>query len=273
MRQAIRRCLTSGIGFCLLFVRHFAKRQVYGLEPAILQERELDGGIRRHHPDLAGKIACVLHRRAVDRGDHVARAAGLRLIDDCAFNRFQAEAIGDVGRDRLNLHAQPGAVDVAVLFELGHDRLRGISRNVEADPDRPARRRIDGGVYADHVAVHIERWAAGVALVDGGIDLDVVVIGAGADVAPACRDDACGDGAAETEWIADRNDPIADAGVMIGELHIREGFVGIDLDQGKIGLRIGTNDLGLVDGAVVGGNLHSLGMIDDVIIGHRIAIR
>ena len=57
----------------------------------------------------------------------------------------------------------------------------------------------------------VERRSAGIALVDRRVDLDVVVIGAGADVAAARRDDAGGHRAAEAERIADRDHPVADA--------------------------------------------------------------
>ena len=102
-------------------------------------------------------------------------------------------------------------VTVAVSLQLRDDRLDGVGRNVEGDADSAAGRREDRGVDADHVAVDVEGRAAGIALVDGRIDLDEVVIGAGADVAAARRDDAGGDGAAEAERIADRDHPVADA--------------------------------------------------------------
>ena len=238
-------------------------------------------GAGRHHADGLRQFARVLDRLAVDRGDHVAgldaglggRTCRLRLIDQRALGLLQAEAVGDVGGDRLDLHAEPGAVDVAVLLELRHDHLRGLRRDVEADADRAAGRREDRGVDADHVAVDVEGRTAGITLVDRRIDLDVVVVGAGADVAAARRDDAGGDGAAQAERIADRDHPVADARLVLGELHIGEGLVGVDLDEGKIGLRIGADHLGLVGRAVVGLDLHGLGVIDDVVIGHRVAVR
>ena len=79
------------------------------------------------------------------------------------------------------------------------------------DADRAAGRREDRGVDADHVAVDVEGRAAGIALVHRRVDLDEVVIGAGADVAAARRDDAGRHGAAEAERIADREHPVADA--------------------------------------------------------------
>ena len=118
----------------------------------------------------------------------------------------------------------------------------------------------------------LKRWPAGVALIDRGIDLNIVVIRPRTDITSARRDDAGGDGATETKRIADRDDPIADAWVILGELHIWKAFVGIDLDQGKVGLRIGADDLGLVDCTIISSDLHGLGMVDHVIVGHRITV-
>ena len=139
-------------------------------------------------------------------------------------------------------------------------------------PTEPPDGEIDRRVDADDIAIGVKRRPARVAFVDGRVDLDVIVIRSRADVAAARRDDAGGDGFAEAERIADRDDPIADARLMLGEFHVREGLVGVDLDEGNVGLRVGADDLGLVFGAIVGGDLHGLGVFDDVVIGHRVAV-
>ena len=134
----------------------------------------------------ACEIAGVLHARAVDRGDDVARlqpglggrAAGLGTVDDGAFDLLHAEAVGDAGADRLDLHAEIAARHLAVLFQLGDDHLGGLRRNIETDADRSARRRVDRSVDADYVAVDVERRPAGIALVDRRVDLNEIVIGA-----------------------------------------------------------------------------------------------
>src|SRR5215831_783418 len=171
----------------------------------------LDVGAGGHRANLAGEIARVLDRRTIECGDHVTRryagfqcrAVGLRLGDDRTFSFFQAKAVGDFRCDGLDLYAQPRAIDVTVLLELSHDGLCGISRNVKTDSDRAARRRKDRSVNTNHIAFHIEGRSARVALVDGRVDLDVVVIGAGADVASAGGNDAGGHAATETKRIAD----------------------------------------------------------------------
>ena len=52
---------------------------------------------------------------------------------------------------------------------------------------------------------------ARIAAIDGGVGLDVVVVGTGVDVAVARRHDAEGHGAAEAERVADGQRPVADA--------------------------------------------------------------
>ena len=53
---------------------------------------------------------------------------------------------------------------------------RGFGRHRKADADRAARRRDDRGIDADDFAVEVEQRAAGIAAIDGGVGLDVVVV-------------------------------------------------------------------------------------------------
>ena len=116
---------------------------------------------------------------------------------------------------------------------------RGLRRHREADADRAARRRDDRGVDADHLAVQVEQRAARIAAVDGGVGLDVVVVGAGIDVAVARRDDAGGHRAAEAERIADRDHPFAEPQLVgIAELHRLERLVGLHPQHREIGLLV-----------------------------------
>ena len=253
----------------LALVRQFAERERDGLVLALAPDRELHRSARRKRADLLGEIAGILHGIAVDRGDHVAgedpglggRTVRLRLGDQRALRRLEAEVLGDLGRDRLNLHADPTAGDAALVLELGDDRLHRLGRDREGDADRPAGRREDRGVDADHVAVDVEGRAAGVALVDRGIDLQEVVVGAGADVAAAGRDDAGRDGAAEAERIADRQHPVADARRIRGEADEREVGAAFGLDQRQIGARIGADHLGLIGLAVIGRDFDGAGVV------------
>src|SRR6201999_4089673 len=158
--QAETRCacdfllLLAGIG--LVIARHLGKRDIHGLGVALVQDVELDRRTRRDAADVAGEIAGVLDLGAVDRGDDVTRldaglgrrTAVLRIVDHRTPRLLQAEAVGDVGRHRLHLDAEPAARHVALVLELGDNELGGRGRNVEADTDRAARRRVDRGVDA-----------------------------------------------------------------------------------------------------------------------------
>ena len=119
----------------------------------------------------------------------------------------------------------------------------------------------------------IERRAAGIALVDRRVDLDIIVIRACADIAAARGNDARGHRAAETERIADRDHPVTDARRRVRELHVGKILLALDLDQREVGLLVGADHLGGIDGAVVGGDLDGLGVVDHVVVGHGITVR
>src|SRR5690606_29120035 len=109
--------------------------------------------------------------------------------------------------------------------------------------------------------------------VHGRVDLDEVVIGAGADVAAARRDDAGRDRAAEAERIADGHDPVADAHLaVIGEGDIGKLAVGIDLQHGKVGALVGADQLGLQLRAVIENDGEALAALDDVVVGDDVAV-
>src|SRR5207244_4406668 len=98
-------------------------------------------------------------------------------------------------------------------------------------------RRIDRGIDTHYLTRHVERRTAGVALVHGRVDLDEIVIRAVADVAARGRDDAGGHGAAEAEWVTDRQHPVADPRLAVGKLCEREVGAAGDLDQGDVRTR------------------------------------
>src|SRR6185312_9566315 len=162
--------------------------------------------------------------------DHVAgfnsglgrRPIGLGFRNQRAFSLLQSEAVGNVGGHRLNLNADPAAADAALVLELRDHALDGRRRNREGDADAAAGRRINRGVDADHFAIRIERRATGVALVHRRVDLEEIVIWTIADVAATGRNDAGRDGAAETKGIADREHPVTDPRLALGELGERE---------------------------------------------------
>ena len=188
--------------------------------------------------------------------------------------RVQAEALGDVLRHLLNLHAKPAARHMALALEI-HDDFPGHgSGDGEADADRAAGGREDGGVDANDLALEVEGRTAGVALVDGGVDLQEIVIGARADLAATGGDDAGGHGAAKAEGIADSDHPVANARILVSELDGGKCLaIGVnDLEQGQIGLGIGADDLGLPGLAVIGLDPDLGGVLDDVVVGDDVTI-
>src|SRR5262249_56307776 len=97
----------------------------------------------------------------------------------------------------------------------------------------------DRGIDADHLAVEVEQGAAGIAAVDGGVGLNVIVVGAGIDVAVARRDDAGRDGAAEAERVADGDDPFAQPQlVRIAEGHRLERLLPLYPEKPEVRLLI-----------------------------------
>src|SRR3954454_18352339 len=157
--------------------------------------------------DRTSEFTGVLDRLAVDRLDDIAgfnaglgsRAVGLRFGNERTFRLLQPEAFGNIRRHRLNLDANPAAADAALVLELSNDALDGRCGDRECDAHAAAGRRIDRGIDAHHLALGVEGRATGVALVNGRVDLNEIVVGAIADIAAPGRNDTSRDRAAETE--------------------------------------------------------------------------
>ncbi len=136
-------------------------------------------------------------------------------------------------------------------------------------PIEPPSRRDDQRVDADHFAIEVEQRAAGIAAVDGGVGLDVVVIGARGDVAVARRDDAGRHRAAEAERIADRDHPFAEPQLVgIAEFHRDQRLARLEFQHRQIGLLVDADHFGLELAAVVHDDVDLVGIGDDVIVGH-----
>src|SRR5262249_58768426 len=106
-------------------------------------------------------------------------------------------------------HPEPATPRFTELLELIDHRHGGLRRHGKADADRAAGRRNDRRIDADHLAVEVEQRTAGIAAIDGGVGLDVVVVGTGIDVAVARRDDAGAHPNAQTARVADGDGPFA----------------------------------------------------------------
>ena len=137
------------------------------------------------------QFAGVVNRLAVHGGDDVAEI-------DFAIDHLRSANPG-VGRGRIRLHAHdqqtrhaksirnfpPMSVvenqakvrtdDFAVYDQFRHDSIDRVDRNGESDPGVRSRRAVDGGVHANQSAGAIQQRAAGIAGIDGGVDLNDVV--------------------------------------------------------------------------------------------------
>ncbi len=159
-----------------------------------------------------------------------------------------------------------------MLLELADYVPDDVRGNGEPDPDRSARRRINRGVDADHLAVKVEGRSAGVAAVDRRIDLQEIVVRSLIDVAPEGGDDPGGHRAAKTERIADRDHPIADLGVIaVSPSHVRKLLVAVDLEEADIGLLIAADHLGRVPAVVLKDHRYLVGVGDDMVVGYNVA--
>ena len=162
--------------------------------------------------------------------------------------------MGDASREQVWGYLQnyvPGAsVDTyPELDELIDDILRQFAWHGEADADRAARGRQDRGIDADHLAIHVEQRATGIAAIDGGVGLDEIVIGALTDVTTTRRDDAGGDGATKTEGVTNGDHPVANTNLaVIGEIDVGEFAGFLDLEDREIGLVVDAEHRGSQDG-------------------------
>jgi hypothetical protein len=232
--------------------------------------------------DDAGEIPRILHLAVVEAHDHVAdlKPCGLRrtaLVDaghQRAARTAEVERLGGGLVDVLDADAEPAAARLAELAELVDDGHRGRGGHREADADGAAGRRQDRRVDADHLAGHVEQGTARVALVDGGVRLDVVVVGAALDVAAAGRDDAGGDGEAEAERVADRHHPVARTHLLrVAETDRFQRRVALHPQHGEIDLRVLADHVGLQPLPVRPDDVDLVGVADDVVVGDHDAGR
>src|SRR5438105_9493914 len=88
------------------------------------------------------------------------------------------------------------------------------------------------------------------------------------DVAAASRDDAGRDAAAETERVADGNDPIANLRrVAVAKADIGQRLVGLDLQHGDVSARVAADDLRRVLAVVLQCDGDLGGFADDMVVG------
>src|SRR6516162_4495162 len=124
----------------------------------------------------------------------------------------------------------------------------------------------------DHVTVDIEGRTAGVAELDRCIDLDEVLVSAGADVAVAGRNNSGSDRSPETERIAEREHPVTHARNAAGQVDKGEIGTLVDLDEGEVGVRISADHLGSVDLSVLSRDLCAFGRVEHMRVCYGIAV-
>ncbi len=148
------------------------------------------------------------------------RDVGVDLGHQGAFRFGHAEGLGQFRRDVLDLHPDHAPHHLALGLQLGNDGFGDIAGS--GKPDALAGGH-DGGVDADHLSLKIEQGAAAVARVDGGVGLEEVVIGTGADNPALGADNPLGDGMTQAKGVAHGHDPVSYLdGVGIPQLQKRQ---------------------------------------------------
>ncbi len=288
-RQAEAHCLRLDVGLagaaallrgCDLLI--LALGDVGGdvLAAAIAHYGEGGLGTGKQRGHATREIARILHRFSVDRDHDIALlqacfrggAASHNFGDDRPLHFLRTKACGHLRRDRLDLHAKPAAADMAMGLQLGHHIVNRGSRNREPDADAAAGRRIDHGIHADDLPAQVKCRPAGIAAIDGRVDLDEVRIGPIANITTDRRNDAGRHRIGKTERIADGDNPIAHAQLaIVAKFDCGKRLVAFHLDQRHIGCGIGANQLRIELTAI--GQFHGdlRGMIDDMIVGDDVA--
>src|SRR4029077_2551303 len=172
------------VGRDLVGVLQPADLDLVGLFLALADDDHVDLLVDRRVGDDARQVAHFLDVVAVEFDDDVAGldAAGLGrpLVVDAgnqrAARRLDAQAFGNIVGDLLDAQAEPAAAHFAEFAELIDHRHGGVGRHREADAARTAGPRDDRGVDADDLAVEAEQRAAGIAAIDGGVGLNVIVV-------------------------------------------------------------------------------------------------
>ena len=176
--------------------------------------------------------------------------------------------------DRTDRNAdQRTARYIAVDDQLFDDGLDGGHGDGEAEALEAGGRDLVGG-DADDLAVLVEQRAARIAGVDGSVGLNeghhIVVDG---NAAVGGRNDAGCDRALQVEaaGVADDDGRLADAQIIrAAEGCGRQGLLGLDLEDGNIGLDIGADEVGRIIGAVLHDNRDVVAAVDNVVVGDDI---
>ena len=185
-----------------------------------------------------------------------------------------AERLGEVGGQILDPHPDAAALDLAVIDELVHDLAGHVDRDGKTDADIAAAGRQDRRIDADDPALQVDQWTARIAGVDRRVGLDEILVAFDAETAaPERADDARGHGLAETERVADRQHEIADLQPVGIADRDRGQTSGGNLQHGDVGVGVAADQFRGQPPIVLGGDFDAVCILDDVRIGHHIALR
>ena len=135
-------------------------------------------------------------------------------------------------------HALYAAVFLQVVYHLVHDR----SRDGKTVTCIRTGLGIEHGVDTYQFALGVDQCTARVACVDGSIGLDEALYAVSTQRTCLGRDDTCGNGVVQSEWVAHCDDPFTHLHVVaVGDRKGRQ-VLAVNLDQGKVGGLVGTDD-------------------------------
>ena len=237
----------------------------------LLLERR--GLLELHTVDVEDDVALADARfgggTAVEHARHVDAA---QLVDA----QLLALTVEEGLVDRTERDTQHGALHDAVLLEV-HDHLADNRfGHGERIAHVAARLRLDERIDAHQLTVRVDQRTARVAGVDRRIGLDE-----GFDAELARDDaqltrlgthDAGRDGRLQVVGRADGQHPFAQTqrvGAAEGE---RRKVLALDLDERHVGRRVRADDFGIEDAAVVELHAQFGGILDDVVVGHDVAV-
>jgi len=195
------------------------------------------------------------------------------LEDELRF-ALEREVTDDATRQghRLAADADPRPAHAALAHQGDGDALRGGRCDGKADA---LRRKDHGGVDADDATPRVDERPARVSWIERGIRLQDVVHeapGPCAHRATQRAHDACRDGVLEAVGAADRDGDLPDAqSARIAEC--APMVMGrADLEDGEIGVRIVTDDIGSGHSSVRQRDLDCLGAAGNVAVREEIAV-
>ena len=199
------------------------------------------------------------------------RAVRIDPGDDGAIHVGPAKNRGEFLRQILQTQADPVRRGVVWIPQHADDEAHVVGRQREPQPDRTelavVRQQI--GVHADHLARAIEQWPAGIAGIDRGVGLDVVVERRAHEVTVLSADHAGSHRGADAQRIADGNHPLADLqGIAVAERHRRQRDGQVHLEHRKIDpVRPPRYNWARTSEPVLEGHPDDRGILDDVLVG------